>query len=255
MINVEHIVPEVYSKESRDFQLFERTYNLLFNYIKTNVDLMENFPINNNTDSRLIELLCRTLGFENKVNYRNDDLNSLCSIFIDIIKNKGTLGAIKTLVRTILNIEGIKATNINEPKYRIVPDEEIIVNNTRLKTVGIYISEIASNPELKLLEDVLDYIMPAGMLYNIYNTSVINDEEIHYLIVDESYKINSISVSSNTKLYMSDNLTDDSALRNKKMDLTLIATSSPAPLSPEEPLIGDFRYSRLSDSFINKEGK
>ena len=82
MINVEHIVPEVYSKESRDFQLFERTYNLLFNYIKTNVDLMENFPINNNTDSRLIELLCRTLGFENKVNYRNDDLNSLCSIFI-----------------------------------------------------------------------------------------------------------------------------------------------------------------------------
>ena len=255
MINIEHITPEVYSRESRDFQLFERTYNLLFNYVKTNVDLMENFPINNNTDSRLIELLCRTLGFENKVNYRNDDLNSLCSIFIDIIKNKGTMGAIETLVRTILNIEGIKATSITESKYRIVPDEEIIVDNVRLKTIGIYISEIASNPELKLLEDVLDYIMPAGMLYNIYNTSIASDNETHYLSVAESYQIDSISVSSNTKLYMSDNLTDDSNLKNKKMDLTSLAISSPAPLNPEKPLVGDFRYSRLSDSFIDKEGK
>ena len=80
---------------------------MIINYVKTNIDLMENFPINNHTDSKLIELLCRTLGFENKTDYRVDDLNVICSIFIDLIKNKGTKAAIEKLAKTILNIENI----------------------------------------------------------------------------------------------------------------------------------------------------
>ena len=108
MIRTGKLIPEIYYRESRDFQLFGKTYDIIFNYIKTNVDLMENFPISNYTDSKLIDLLCRTLGFENKENYRNDDLNAICNVFMSLIKNKGTIKSVETLVKTILRVEGIK---------------------------------------------------------------------------------------------------------------------------------------------------
>ena len=86
MIRTQDLTPSIYYKESRDFQLFGRLYDIVFNYVKTNVDLMENFPINAHTDSKLIELLARTLGFNNKLNYRNDDLNAICNVFISLIR-------------------------------------------------------------------------------------------------------------------------------------------------------------------------
>ena len=85
MIKSQNLVPNIYYNESRDFQLFGRIYDIIFNYAKTNIDLMENFPINNYTDSKLIELLARTLGFNNKLSYRNDDLNAICNVFITLI--------------------------------------------------------------------------------------------------------------------------------------------------------------------------
>ena len=101
MIRTQDLTPSIYYKESRDFQLFGRLYDIVFNYVKTNVDLMENFPINAHTDSKLIELLARTLGFNNKLNYRNDDLNAICNVFISLMRDKGSLRSIKSIVRTI----------------------------------------------------------------------------------------------------------------------------------------------------------
>ena len=113
MIKSQNLVPNIYYNESRDFQLFGRIYDIIFNYAKTNIDLMENFPINNYTDSKLIELLARTLGFNNKLSYRNDDLNAICNVFITLMKNKGSLKAIESLVNTILNVSNINKKSLS----------------------------------------------------------------------------------------------------------------------------------------------
>ena len=171
MIRTQELIPEVYYKESRDFQLFGRFYDVIYNYVKTNVDLIRTFPINKHTDTRLIELLVRTLGFENKQDYRVDDLNAIASIFVTLIRNKGSLNSIKMLIRTILNVQGIDKTfNVSTSKEGAITILHIIL------------PDFISNQEVKLLEDVLDYILPINTIYEIKNSTYIEleQEEIKY---------------------------------------------------------------------------
>ena len=235
MIKTENLVPHVYYKESRDFQLFGRIYDVIINYVKTNIDLMENFPINNHTDSKLIELLCRTLGFENKTDYRVDDLNVICSIFIDLIKNKGTKGAIEKLAKTILNIE-----NIKEKATIVVLDSTI----SNIKHIDIYVPEMSSNPELKLFEDILDYIIPAGIIYTMHDVVTANND-YGYLYVNEKYRVDSIDPNNkinNNQINRSD--TD-------KIKTTNVIPDNSINLSVKA---GDLRYSVLDGTHKSEKG-
>ena len=65
MINVYNSTPKVYYDNSRDFQLFGRIYEVLFNYIQSNVSQVTEYEIN----SSLIDLLLYTLGFNKDLNY------------------------------------------------------------------------------------------------------------------------------------------------------------------------------------------
>lgn len=80
MIKTQLLTPEVYYKESRDFQLFGRLYDSVFNYLKTEIDLIKTFPLNNNQDTSFVELLLKTLGFRNLREYQTDQLLALASI-------------------------------------------------------------------------------------------------------------------------------------------------------------------------------
>lgn len=240
MIKTETIVPHIYYKESRDFQLFGRLYDIIFNYIKTNVDLMENFPINTHTDSKLIELLCRTLGFENKTDYRVDDLNAVCNIFIDLIKNKGTTAAIEKLSKTILNIENIK------DKASIVVNDIKILNgkSVDIKHIDIFIPEMSSNPELKLFEDILNYIIPAGVIYTIHDVATSNNDK-SYLQLNENYRldiINPNSPANNNQINRSN---------NSIIKTTNITAEGSIELSRK---VGDMRYSTVAGSSNKNKG-
>lgn len=198
MIKTQSLVPTVYYRESRDFQLFGRLYDIIFNYAKTNVDLMTNFPINKNTDSKLLELLSRTLGFEAKANYHNKDLNAICSVFIQLMKEKGSLKSIERLLRTILNAEGI------DEKFSI--KQKAATAETSI-TLDIYIPDIITNSEIALLENILDYILPAGVLYTLKEGHLNNFGDIfipttseklggYSLINDDKNKFSNISIAT-----------------------------------------------------------
>jgi hypothetical protein len=229
MIRTQNLTPEIYYRESRDFQFLGRTYDIIFNYIKTNADLMENFPINRNTDSKLIELLCRTLGFENKTDYRNDDLNAICSIFIKLIRQKGSLASIHTLTKTILNVEGINK------EYSIYQDEN--------KVIKILIPDIITNPEIKLFEDVLEYILPIGVRYNIQKINVSKIDKPQELTIQTAASLNTFSNKSNNEI----------ARDNSKIKTTKKSESGDFNVKTHtDPTKGDFRYSQVIDN--KKEG-
>lgn len=164
MIKTQLLTPEVYYKESRDFQLFGRLYDSVFNYLKTEIDLIKTFPLNNNQDTSFVELLLKTLGFRNLREYQTDQLLALASIWVKTIKNKGSLQAIKDVVNLILRTE-----NIANPA-------EVVLDtaNQEMPTVVIKIKDLISSQESSLLEEALNYILPIGTAYIIQDVSVLN---------------------------------------------------------------------------------
>ena len=235
MIRTQDLTPSIYYKESRDFQLFGRLYDIVFNYVKTNVDLMENFPINAHTDSKLIELLARTLGFNNKLNYRNDDLNAICNVFISLMRDKGSLRSIKSLVRTILNVSDINKNHL-------------VSMNTASKypLIEIHVPDVVSNSEIKLLEDVLEYILPIGVCYDIKTTKVSEVDRGTLNLSDVLRSSNLLDRSS--KEYSNINIT------NEELGMTHTDEKTSGELiesSINNPIVGDMRYSKFIGSETN----
>lgn len=196
MIKTYTRVPEVYYKESRDFQLLGRIYDFIFNYNKTGIDLIKNNPISDNSDTKLLDLVSSTLGFESKHNYSITALRALAQSFVRIIRKKGSLEAIEDCIRLLLRAQNLNAQpNIERFDYE---------NDTH--GVTIYIP--AELKDISLLEDMLDYILPAGYVYEfkfssfggtyrsaykyrdrILKSTIFNMEDVGVIGIPESFEM------------------------------------------------------------------
>lgn len=152
MIKTEKSVPEIFYRDSRDFQFLGRVFDTVFNSLKTNSELVESNPFSDNFDTKLIDLLTLTLGFKSRHHYNINQLTAMCSAFMRAIKCKGTIKSIQTAVDTLLRAEGISDA------ARIEVDSET-------STLQIYVP--LALKDTNLLNDLLDYILPAGMGYEI----------------------------------------------------------------------------------------
>ncbi len=162
MIKTKKLVPEVYYNRSRDFQLLGRIYDIVFNYLKTNSEIIESMPYSEDIDDKLVPLISTTLGFKQTHEYNTEQLKVLCSSFSYILRNKGNITAIDTLLKVIANVE-----NTTEPYFYTIDAE----NPYLLK---IYLPINIS--DTSLLEDILYYILPAGMTYRIIKELVIQNK-------------------------------------------------------------------------------
>ena len=152
MIQVYNSVPSIYYNESRDFQVLGRVFEILFNFNKTEIDLLKENLLSNNSDISLLPLVTKTLGFESKHDYNVDDLKALCNSFIHILNNKGSLYAIEESIHVLLN-----AQHINK-------QFDIVISDDDKYNLDIYLP--AEVKDLILLEDVFNYILPTGFTYN-----------------------------------------------------------------------------------------
>ena len=175
MIKLQNLTPEVYYKESRDFQLLGRLFDLVLNAVKTDTDLLYNLPLSTNSDEKLLELLALTLGFKPKHQYNAKNLKAVCSVFSEILRNKGSIKAIKIACEALFNSMDIS----QQLDYDFTKGKD----NTEL---NLYIAKDFG--DITLLNDLLSYILPAGMSCNIIR-------EFHVL------------TDSNTNIGISDNVT------------------------------------------------
>ncbi len=153
MIQLKNLTPHVYSDQSRDFQFIERLFDIVLNSVKTASDNLYSIPISDDSDEQLLTLMSLTLGFKSRHHYNNDQLKSICSCFSEIMRSKGSLQALDIAGKALLNAEGITDTMTIERK-----DNDPF-------TLDIYVPQDLS--DTNLLEDVFDYVLPAGMSYNI----------------------------------------------------------------------------------------
>lgn len=159
MIKTRDLVPNIYYDNSRDFQFFGRIHEIIYNYIKTNIDIMTTLPLSKDVDLSMINLLLTTLGFSRRHEYNANDLRKICSVFTELLRLKGTRKAVELAIATLMNAQNI--------------DKEFNVVDRTISGVKQYTFDIYLPIELKdieLLEDIFDYILPSGYEYRFYNT-------------------------------------------------------------------------------------
>lgn len=175
-----NMVPEIYYSGSRDFSFIARLYEIAINYMKSCADMVSYNLDSENADSTLIDLLCNTLGFTVKHKYINKDLVSIASIFSHLVKWKGSEYSIMEAVKTLLNSQGIKEqfaldTSDQKVTLRLPPETKDII----------------------LLEDLFDYILPAGMLIDINYSKIYNYEDSSLFITTDEQDITILKESDN----------------------------------------------------------
>lgn len=149
MINLYNQVPSVYTSASRDFQYLGWLIDIVLNSVKHNVDDLYDLP-NTKADSKLTELLAMTLGFKLRRNYDQKQLTALVGAIPSILKYKGTIQAVVSAGRALLNASG--ATGIFD---------------CWMDGYCLTILLPAELVDTTLFIDLLPYILPAGLTYRI----------------------------------------------------------------------------------------
>jgi hypothetical protein len=154
MIKLQNYTPEVYYKESRDFQFIGRLFDLVLNAVKTDTDLLYHIPLSTDSDEKLLELLAMTLGFRPKHQYNARQLKAVCSVFAEIIRYKGSIKALKIACEALFNAMDIsQALDYN------------FTNGKDKTELNLYIP--SEFEDITILTDLLTYVLPAGMSCNI----------------------------------------------------------------------------------------
>ena len=163
-MKVENLVPEVYYKESRDFAFVARCFELIFNYMKSSAQCVDVNYLTEASDSSVIELLADTIGFTAKHRYDNKNLLAIIGSFQHLLRNKGSIYAVELAIRILMTAQGLYDKSNIGSICEIASESEIVKDTDKWKLI-IYLPEQLS--DIVLLEDLFDYILPAGMIYEI----------------------------------------------------------------------------------------
>jgi len=192
MISIQKYTPEVYYDNSRDFQAIGRVCEVLYNYLKMNVDNMVGLPVSDNTDPNLLDLALLTLGFDKHHNYTNVDLIKLAEIFKYVMKIKGTKVAIEEIIYLLLRSQNIEEESFILNIHSLTGELRTTsweATETKPDTFSIDLYVSNKLKDIILIEDVFDYILPAGFIYHIYASSTLSGS-IETRIKNTSYILN-----------------------------------------------------------------
>lgn len=202
VIRLQNETPEVYTEQSRDFQLLCRVYDCVINSVKFDVDSIKKISSTRDIRATLLPLLQTKLGFFSNSIMSDEALRTILEAFPLIIKKKGSLSAINDIINLYLKVldlripviitrteEETQLYNITVPKHTIV--------------IGLNTSFQSSS---SLFRDLLSYVMPAGFGYYTYFYSSMN--ELSNLIYSDSVAVIYISDDINSLIRRySDNYT------------------------------------------------
>ena len=193
LIRLQNMVPEVYPNNSRDFQLFCRLYDCVFNGNKFDIDSILDICDTEYIDSKLLRLLQSKLGFLTDADISDDELRYILKAFPYMVKWKGSKKAIEQAVYVFLKLNHIK-TNVR-----------VTVSNNTLAE-GTYSVEIGMETAYRdttILTEMLRYLMPTGykisyLFYHLlsYKNGFIDDSVIGVKnAVKVSFVVNSMNSS------------------------------------------------------------
>ena len=184
-------VPAVYCDESRDFQIFCRLYDAVFNSIKFNIDSIENLTDTSLSQDNVLELLATKLGVFTKETIESYYYRFILQGFVRAVKNKGSITSIRYAVNLFLKMHHI-VTNVSV----WYTEEGTVINHTKINDHTIIIGIEAALKNTYILDEIFKYILPVGYGLYIYFYNSINEIETYVnkneaVLIYVSHNINS----------------------------------------------------------------
>lgn len=195
MLRLQESTPEIYLKESRDFQTMCRLYDILNNAVRYNIESTRYLLDPKLCNDKVLELLCTRVGFFPKKEYNTNILRSVISAFPFLLKYKGSKKGIELAVDTILKAE----QHFGESS----------IDTETVGLIKVYLTVPLSNQDL--LYDVLTHILPVGYdivieyskpLRGIESQVAIDSSLDHAIVDDEDMSI--IATSSTIQQQLGD---------------------------------------------------
>lgn len=158
MLRTQNLTPDVYYRQSRDFQFIGRLFDVVLNSCRTESNILYSLPFSENSPDELLQLAAYTFGLKLKTtSYTSAQLRAVLQVFSLAIRNKGSIYAIDLLCRSLL-----RAENIDDDFMILTKDD----NTELILSLPPKFSAVA------LLMEVLNYVLPAGVSYYITKTVV-----------------------------------------------------------------------------------
>ena len=150
MMDVVKLTPSIYSEQSRDYQLIARLYTALYNMNRMYVDGIDVWE--KNSPDNVLPLKASTLNFRPRHTWDKDSLQAVISCFKYLTRYKGTSKAIQLILNILLRVNNISG------EYSSLFTFE---NNLLTLSIPYQLSSIG------IVQDLLDYILPAGCAYRL----------------------------------------------------------------------------------------
>ena len=238
-IRFQNLIPEVYTDESRDFQILCRLYDSIFNGIKYDTDSIKYIVDSKNIQSSLLPLLQTKLGFLTKKSLNDTEIRYVLRVFPELIRNKGSLNAIRKLLNMCLKLNNIAG------EYTIsYSDTDTIINgiNINSHTIIVGINSIINNTEL--INEIARYILPAGFSFYIYFYKNYNSMADIYL--EDKVKLLYSSSNLSSQVRGSNSITDSYQTLSGST-----VTYNATKVSNIPKLITDIKYSQDLNGYSN----
>ena len=162
-IRFQDMTPEVYTDESRDFQILCRLHDSIWNGVKFDAETIKYIIDSRNIQSGLLPLLQTKLGFLTDKRLNDNEIRYVLRVFPDLLRNKGSLLAIRKLLNMCLKLNDISG------EFTIsYSDKPTIINGISINahTIIVGIDTIIKNTEM--INEIAKYILPAGFSFYIY---------------------------------------------------------------------------------------
>lgn len=175
VLRVQELTPSVYTEDSRDFQLLGRLYDSVFNGMKFDTDSIISLIDTKECRTSVLQLLQTKLGFFTERKIDDEKLRSILECFPIIVRNKGSLKAIKETLYLFLRMYSVASDmDIYYLKTPTSPpfseDGPCVLSNGKLpdnNSLIIRIHSFHTKPDTSVLEELFTYILPAGINYYI----------------------------------------------------------------------------------------
>lgn len=175
MFKVENNVPDVYVQESRDFQLFSRLYDLVFQCSRFSIDSMRYASDSRRCHDSLLPLISTKVGFFTNTRLTDIAHRKILAAFPYIVRYKGSLKGLQliaNLLGTILNTS-------------VTLKQDDVDKNLIIFSFDTYA------PDFALLDDMLSYMRPTGFLIDYEITSSTTSQ--HDYAVSDFVKVTDMS--------------------------------------------------------------
>ena len=160
LIRVKDLVPDVYESTSRDFQLISNLKTCVFSATKEDIDSIVDIISTEHCPDSLLPLLQSRLGFITDKEFDNRTLRIALSVFPYLIKNKGTLKAIKQAVYAFLKINNLNTRTYVEVNNKVDYGYQGHAQGATQETISFQLDNIIGKLPKKAikLRGVLGYI-------------------------------------------------------------------------------------------------